>query len=287
MSRKGVGDTRLVTNLWPFPDGYQLWAGDCLDAAPFPRTEPFVVNPDETTDAQVDLAPIEIRTTPPPTTTTPSKPSTSHIVQTAPRSQKTAPTNPAPPERRSSWARSPTGSSSPLPPTASGESPSASTPTENKPRSPSYPEAPATVTFYANLNNTGQGPNLTSCYIGDDPSNDYGNLIQTTQAPQSLTGDDRYYSFCDASVAGCIVTKRVVARGLQWPVDLASPTFQYFDFDGLPLPATLVAHDLARVSSIEITLKVQTNTVQKDAPTNTIVQRVTLPNANLIVLVQP
>lgn len=141
---------------------------------------------------------------------------------------------------------------------------------------------PSAITFYANLNNTGQGPSRTRYYIEQDPINSYANLIQTTQAPQTLI--DGRYSFCDVLSPGCVVNKRAVARGLV----LNAATFKYYDFNGALLnDIDLNADDLVRVNSIDVTIKVQTNSVQNSAPSNTIVQRVELPNADINVLVAP
>lgn len=141
---------------------------------------------------------------------------------------------------------------------------------------------PISVTFYANLNNTGLGPSLMSYYIESDATNTFYNLVQSTQAPTVLSAGQ--YSFCAPSPS-CPVTKRVITRGLRGPAD---PVFGYYDFDGNPMVANpMSADDRALVSSIDITLKVQTNPIQTSAPTNTIVQRVTLPNATINVLVQP
>ena len=141
---------------------------------------------------------------------------------------------------------------------------------------------PSAITFYANLNNIGQGPSLMKYYVQADPVLPYANLIQTTQAPQILA--DGKYSFCNATAPGCVVWKRVVTRGL-------SPTakpFLYYDFNGVRMSSgALAGEDLANVNSIDVTLAVQTNTVQKKAPTNTIVQRVQLPNADINVIVLP
>ena len=63
MARTGTGDIRSVTNLWPFPSGYQLWAGTCLDADPQytgqARDEP-INNPAGYTSAPVRLAPLRV-----------------------------------------------------------------------------------------------------------------------------------------------------------------------------------------------------------------------------------
>jgi prepilin-type N-terminal cleavage/methylation domain-containing protein len=51
----------LFTDLWPFQSGYQLWAGDCLDADPYPDRNVAVQSlPGITTPANVDLAPVHI-----------------------------------------------------------------------------------------------------------------------------------------------------------------------------------------------------------------------------------
>jgi prepilin-type N-terminal cleavage/methylation domain-containing protein len=140
-----------------------------------------------------------------------------------------------------------------------------------------------TMTFYANLNNTGAGPSRMAYLIEQDPTFNYGNLVQTAQAPHPR--GDGSYDFCVPGAAGCTVSKRIIARGVPWP---ATPTFLYYDFNGDPITSNpLTAADLAQVNSIDIALKLQTNVVQTAAPTNTIVQRVQLPNANTNVLVQP
>jgi hypothetical protein len=141
------------------------------------------------------------------------------------------------------------------------------------------------VTFYANLNNTGQGPSLVTLQVLLDPSSTDGSAIlqQSTQPP--ISGADGRYSFCTAGSAGCRVDTRVVARGLLWP---AGTVFGYYDFGGLPISgSTLANEDLPRVSSVDVIISVQTQPGQSAYPASTAVQRVRLPNADINVLVQP
>jgi type II secretory pathway pseudopilin PulG len=61
----GTGSTRTITPLWPYPSGYQLWAGRCLDNDPQHtgqgRELPVAVAPGEVTQARVVLAPVTVQ----------------------------------------------------------------------------------------------------------------------------------------------------------------------------------------------------------------------------------
>jgi prepilin-type N-terminal cleavage/methylation domain-containing protein len=73
--RTGTGQPRVVTNLFPFRDGYEVWAGSCLDADPaaqtstgpiWPgadRTPALAVSPGQVTAGTVDTAPMDVRVT--------------------------------------------------------------------------------------------------------------------------------------------------------------------------------------------------------------------------------
>lgn len=140
------------------------------------------------------------------------------------------------------------------------------------------------VTFYANLNNTGQGPSLVTLQVIADPraTNGTGLLEQRTQPPTSL-GDGRY-TFCNPATVGCVVNSRVLARGVVMP---SSTAFAYYDFGGMQIAgATVAAADLPRVSSVDVQLTVQSQP-GSGYPTSTMVQRIRLPNADINVLVQP
>ncbi|MCW2792138.1 MAG: hypothetical protein JWO76_1236 [Nocardioides sp.] len=141
------------------------------------------------------------------------------------------------------------------------------------------------VTFYANLNNTGQGPSLVTLQVLQDPQATDGSAIlqQSTQPPTALS--DGRYTFCTAGTAGCRVDIRVIARGLLWP---SGTVFGYYDFGGLPISGTTIANtDLPRVSSVDVSITVQTEPGRSAYPASTAVQRVRLPNADINVLVQP
>lgn len=140
---------------------------------------------------------------------------------------------------------------------------------------------PTEVTFYANIDNTGQGPSLVTFSVVEDPENPgEGALRQRTQPP--ITASDGRYSFCQATAPGCVVRTRMVSHGLAWP---ASGSFAYFDFSGTRITATtLGASELTRVASIDLTFAVRS---QQGAADTTAVQRVRLPNADINVLVQP
>lgn len=140
------------------------------------------------------------------------------------------------------------------------------------------------VSFYANLNNTGQGPSLVTLQVVDDPNTADGSgiLEQRTQAPIALA--DGRYTFCNPAITGCVVRSRVLSHGVVMP---SSNAFAYYDFGGLLIAGTsIAATDLPRVSSVDVRITVQTKPGSGYA-TTTVVQRIRLPNADINVLVQP
>jgi hypothetical protein len=139
------------------------------------------------------------------------------------------------------------------------------------------------VTFYANLDNTGQGPSLITLEVLQDPDVPGTAILRQSTLPPRPLGDGRY-TFCNpATDATCVVNVRPIARGLVWP---STAVFTYFDFDGLPITGTVVAADaLPRISSIDVSLTARTRA--GDYPTATTIQRVRLPNADINVLVEP
>jgi hypothetical protein len=53
----------VVTNLWPYPSGYEVWAGGCQDADPGltgVRDRPVPTERGTTVDTTVRLAPLEV-----------------------------------------------------------------------------------------------------------------------------------------------------------------------------------------------------------------------------------
>jgi hypothetical protein len=134
---------------------------------------------------------------------------------------------------------------------------------------------PSRVSFYANLDNNldvalgavGTGPSLVTIEVVRDPySVSSGVLEVTTRLPMGGTNT------------------RVVTRGLDWP---ATAVFAYYDFDGLLIPSSALAGSLARVTSVDVSLTVQTIPGQPGVPTHSAVQRVRLPNAEATVLEGP
>lgn len=139
------------------------------------------------------------------------------------------------------------------------------------------------VTFYANLDNTGQGPSLTTLEVLQDPLAAGTAILRQTTIPPTPTGDG-HYRFCSPTTEPtCVVRVRTLARGLVWPT---ADVFTYYDFDGVRITGTSVAAaDLPRVSSADITITVQSRP-GAGYPTATMVQRVRLPNADINVLVE-
>ncbi|WP_141015618.1 PulJ/GspJ family protein [Nocardioides sambongensis] len=139
------------------------------------------------------------------------------------------------------------------------------------------------VRFYANMNNTGGGPSLVSLETIADPNHAGTSLLRQTIVPPTIASNGSY-SFCSVGANGCSYVRRIVARGL--PRLTTNPTiFGYYGFDGVALrTGTLPADDLIKVASIDVTLTVQLRPGQTRTPAQTLVQRVSLPNADASVL---
>lgn len=139
------------------------------------------------------------------------------------------------------------------------------------------------VTFYANLDNTGQGPSLTTLEVLQDPLASGTAVLRQTTIPPLPTADGRYRFCTPAAEPSCPVRVRTLARGLVWPTPAV---FTYYDFDGARITGTALAPaDLPRVSSADIAITVQSRPGE-GYPTATMVQRVRLPNADINVLVE-
>jgi prepilin-type N-terminal cleavage/methylation domain-containing protein len=143
---------------------------------------------------------------------------------------------------------------------------------------------PTRVTFYANLHNEGEGPSLMTLDVVEDPDHPGTAVLRQTRIPPTRHTDGSY-SFCSATDPACPVDVRALARGLVWPT---APLFAYYDFDGLPIGSTAVTTDqLPRISSVDVSITVQSAPAGTDVPTATTLQRVRLPNADINLLVDP
>ena len=64
----GSGATRTIGNLWPYPSGYQAWAGSCLDNDPQytgqSRPLPVTTGPGATVPVPISLGAVDIQGTP-------------------------------------------------------------------------------------------------------------------------------------------------------------------------------------------------------------------------------
>jgi hypothetical protein len=58
----GTGLTRTIGNLFPYPEGYQLWAGECSDAKPPTATDDAIDGPVATAPGQTTAANLQIPT---------------------------------------------------------------------------------------------------------------------------------------------------------------------------------------------------------------------------------
>ncbi|MEQ6901006.1 prepilin-type N-terminal cleavage/methylation domain-containing protein [Nocardioides sp. YIM 152588] len=139
------------------------------------------------------------------------------------------------------------------------------------------------MSFYANLNNTGGGPSLVTLETMADPAKAGTSMLRQTTVPPIIASDGSY-SFCNITASGCTFTRRVLARGLP-DLTVGPVVFRYYDFDGDALPTGTISGDnLIKVASIDVTLTIQLRPGQTRHPSQTLIQRVTLPNADVNVL---
>ena len=119
------------------------------------------------------------------------------------------------------------------------------------------------VTFYANLDDTTDGPRKVHLYV--DSSNE---IISSIQVPDAASVAPNYTYTGTAKLR--YVGRYLANTALQ-------PVFQYYDGAGTELHAPLVAGDLLAVASVKITLVVRTTT---NLPVGnvTLVDQVRLPN---------
>lgn len=136
------------------------------------------------------------------------------------------------------------------------------------------------MSFYANLDNNGNGPSLVTLQAVADPNEPGTTMLQQLLIPPTALSDGSY-TFCAVSAPGCRFRTWVLVRGLP-----ASPSlFTYYDFDGNPIAGTTIAStDLKKVASIDVALRVQLRPGQTRTPAENLVQRVSLPNADVSVL---
>lgn len=132
------------------------------------------------------------------------------------------------------------------------------------------------VRFYGNLGRDPRGPSLVVLRVRGT------NLEQLVVDP--IRVDDERYRFCEPESSGCATEKRVVARSLV----SANPVFAYYDVRGDLMPlaannasAALTQSQRARISSIDITVTVQTRPGQDRWPAFTSLTRVRLPNVEI------
>lgn len=136
------------------------------------------------------------------------------------------------------------------------------------------------MSFYANLDNNGNGPSLVTLRVIDDPDRENSTMLRQTLVPPTVLSDGSY-TFCDTATPSCNFYERVLVRGLPE----APAVFSYYDFDGAFINATtLTRTDLMRVASIDVELTVQLRPGQERVPAENLIQRITLPNADVNVL---
>jgi type II secretory pathway pseudopilin PulG len=136
---------------------------------------------------------------------------------------------------------------------------------------------PTSVQFYANNNSdpTRLGPSKVTYTLTD------GVLTERMQKPDPHAADVYTYTYCTPGPS-CVVSERVIARDVR-----STRLFTYFDRAGLELTGTtLNAAQLSRVDSIDVVIAVAASsehTCTTSGPEcTTLVQRVTLPNADTV-----
>ena len=136
------------------------------------------------------------------------------------------------------------------------------------------------MSFYANLDNNGNGPSLITLQAVADPRAPGTTMLRQTLVPPTVLSDGSY-SFCDITASGCTFRTRVLVRGLP-----LNPTiFSYYDFGGALIGSgTLTSTQLIQVASIDVAMTVQRRPGQTRTPSENVVQRVNLPNADVNVL---
>jgi type II secretory pathway pseudopilin PulG len=133
------------------------------------------------------------------------------------------------------------------------------------------------MSFYANLDNDGNGPSLVTLQAVPDPETPGTTMLRQRLIPPTPLSDGAY-TFCDISSPTCTFRTWVLVRGLP-----ADPTiFSYYDFDGAALDGGALSDtELKQVASIDVSLQVQLRAGQTRTPPENIVQRVSLPNADV------
>lgn len=132
---------------------------------------------------------------------------------------------------------------------------------------------PTSVQFYANNNDdvTRLGPSKVTYTLTDDV------LHERIQKPDPHDPNDFDYTYC-APGPSCAASERVLARGV-----VSDRLFTYYDRGGSVLSSgSLNASQLSQVDSVDVEVRV----VDKGQQT-TLVQRVTLPNADSVPEVTP
>lgn len=148
---------------------------------------------------------------------------------------------------------------------------------------------PFVVQFYANINNPGNsvGPSRVT-YTVATTGPQAGELVENVQRPNSNIPSGSGYEYCDATAVGATadckarLSTRVVARDV---VLHEGPLLKYYDEAGLlmtpPVGGSLSGPELERVLSIELAVRIQTETAY-EAGSTTYIQRIMLPNSQAV-----
>jgi prepilin-type N-terminal cleavage/methylation domain-containing protein len=133
---------------------------------------------------------------------------------------------------------------------------------------------PWSMRFYANINNPDNsiGPSRVTYTVTAA-----GELVETMQRPNQPVIDNRYI-YCDPTLPGCPVSRKILARG----VDPAAPIFTYYDPLGASLTgSTLTQEQMESIDSVDLTLTVQQR--GSGGGGSTYVNRIALPNHDAVI----
>ncbi len=133
---------------------------------------------------------------------------------------------------------------------------------------------PLSMRFYANLDNPNNviGPSRVTYTVTAARE-----LIETKQLPNQPVVNNKYI-YCDPTVVGCSVQRKVLARG----VDPTETIFRYYDDLGTQLSSSVLTQDeMENIDSLDLSLTVRQPGSGGDG--STYVSRVALPNHDAVI----
>jgi prepilin-type N-terminal cleavage/methylation domain-containing protein len=133
---------------------------------------------------------------------------------------------------------------------------------------------PLSMRFYANINNPDNsiGPSRVTYTVTPQ-----GELVETVQPPNQPVINNKYV-YCDPAAAGCSVSSKVLARG----VDPAVRIFTYYDPLGASMSGSVLSQaQMENIDSVDVSLTVEQRGSGGDG--STYVTRIALPNHDAVI----